>query len=153
MAHSSNETSSLASTSVSSASRGFVNPDSATTPFEGYSDLLLGLAFLLTALIAAKRMSGSRQQQGGAETTVVTAFYSLILLTSVLRSAWFLVPSSVFQPSYTPIAVYAWDEQHPSWVGAAMSEATVTAGSLALFSIFIFILVYWADLLKKYFHP
>jgi hypothetical protein len=81
MAHSSNETSSLASTSVSSASRGFVNPDSATTPFEGYSDLLLGLAFLLTALIAAKRMSGSRQQQGGAETTVVTAFYSLILLT------------------------------------------------------------------------
>jgi len=29
----------------------------------------------------------------------------------------------------------------------------VTAGSLALFSIFILILVYWADILKKYFHP
>lgn len=154
MTHSSNATHEASNaTYVSSTSRGFVNPDSATTPFEGYSDLLLGLAFLATALIAAKRMSGSRQQQGGAETTVVTAFYSLILLTSVLRSAWFLVPSSVWQPSYTPVAVYAWDEEHPSWIGASMSEATVTAGSLALFSIFILILVYWADILKKYFHP
>jgi hypothetical protein len=149
MTQSSNETSS----SVSSDARGFINTDSGSTPFERYSDLVLGFAFLATALIAAKRMSGSRQQQGGAETTVVTAFYSLILLTSVLRSAWFLVPSSVWEPSYTPIAVYAWDEEHPSWVGAAMSEATVTAGSLALFSIFILILVYWADILKKYFHP
>jgi len=40
-----------------------------------------------------------------------------------------------------------------SWVGAALSELTVTAGSLTLFSIFILILVYWADILKKYFHP
>ena len=34
-----------------------------------------------------------------------------------------------------------------------LSEVTVTAGSLTLFAIFILILVYWADILKKYFHP
>ena len=139
---------------VTSSVPGYVDAVDETT-FERYSDIVLGVAFFITALVAARRMSYSRQQQGqgGAETTVVTAFYSLILLTSILRSAWFLIPASVWQPSYTPIAVYAWDKEHPSWVGASLSEVTVTAGSLTLFSIFILILVYWADILKKYFHP
>lgn len=124
------------------------------TFFEGAFDIVLGLAFLITAYVAFRRMSVSQQQpQGGAETTVVTAFYSLIFATSCLRAIWFLVPSRVWQPSYTPIAVFAWDQEHPAWVGASLSELTVTAGSLTLFSIFILILVYWADILKKYFHP
>jgi hypothetical protein len=130
---------------------------SSTTVLERYSDLILGVAFLVTALLAAKRMSYSRRQQtsgsGSAETAVVTAFYSLILLTSSLRAAWFFVPASMWQPlSYTPIAVYAWDADN-SWIGSALSELVVTAGSLTLFSIFVLILVYWADILKKYFHP
>lgn len=153
------------SSGVYASTPGYVSGDGETS-FELYSDIILGLAFLVTALVAAKRMSMSRQQQqqpgsggggggGGAaaETTVVTAFYSLILLTSVLRSAWFLIPATVWQPSYTPVAVYAWDSDHPAWVGASLSEITITAGSLTLFSIFILILVYWADILKKYFHP
>jgi hypothetical protein len=122
------------------------------TGFERVSDVLLGLAFLGTALVAAKRMSWSRQQ-GGSETTVVTAFYSLILATSGLRAIWFLIPNSVWQPSYTPTAVMAFDPNYPSWVGSFLSEMLLTAGSLALFSIFILILVYWADILKKYFYP
>ena len=122
------------------------------TRFEQVLDLVMGIAFLMTAIFAAKRMSWTRQQ-GGAETTVVTAFYSLILVTSVLRAVWFLIPATVWSPSYTPVAVFAWDPEHASWVGSALSEAVLTAGSLALFSIFILILVYWADILKKYFHP
>ena len=122
------------------------------TNFEKGLDAVLGVAFLITAIFAAKRMTWTRQQ-GGAETTVVTAFYSLILATSVLRAIWFLIPSSVWQPTYTPVAVFAWDSTHKSWIGASLSEVTLTAGSLALFSIFILILVYWADILKKYFHP
>lgn len=133
---------------------GGVSPlvEEGATPFETIMDALLGAAFLVTAVIAAKRMSWSRRQ-GGAEMTVVTAFYSLILLTSALRSLWFLVPSSVWQPSYTPSAIMAFDKDHPSWVGAFLSEVLMTAGSLSLFSIFILILVYWADILKKYFYP
>ena len=122
------------------------------TTFEEVLDVAMGVAFLITAIFAAKRMTWTRQQ-GGAETTVVTAFYSLILVTSVLRAVWFLVPATVWSPSYTPVAVFAWAPDHPSWIGAALSEVVLTAGSLALFSIFILILVYWADILKKYFHP
>ena len=128
------------------------------TSFEKTMDCCLGIAFLVTAIVAARRMSLSRaastdSDAAGAETTVVTAFYSLILLTSALRAIWFLIPATIWQPSYTPTAVYAWDSNSPSWVGSALSEVCVTAGSLSLFSIFILILVYWADILKKYFHP
>lgn len=93
------------------------------------------------------------QSQAGAETTVVTAFYTLILFTASLRATWFLVPNSVFQPSYTPSAVMAFDPEYPSWIGTFLSEEILSFGSLCLFSIFILILVYWADILKKYFYP
>ncbi|KAL3936455.1 MAG: hypothetical protein SGARI_002550 [Bacillariaceae sp.] len=66
---------------------------------EKIMDAAFGIAFLITAIFAAKRMTWTRQQ-GGAETTVVTAFYSLILLTSVLRAIWFLIPATVWSPSY-----------------------------------------------------
>lgn len=164
--------SSAGSSDLTSAIPGYVDKGSGIeTTFESYMDLALGIAFLITALVAARRMYSSRSgsssssttsshssggsSSGAAETTVVTAFYSLILLTSVLRALWFLIPSSVWQPTYTPVAVFAWDHStnSGSWVRAALSELIVTAGSLTLFSIFILILVYWADILKKYFHP
>jgi hypothetical protein len=122
------------------------------TTFERGLDLVFCVAFLITAIFAAKRMSWTRQQVG-AETTVVTAFYALILVTSVFRAIWFLIPATVWTPQYTPVAILAWDKDHPAWLGAFLSEFVLTAGSLALFSIFILILVYWADILKKYFHP
>lgn len=122
------------------------------TDLEFYSDIVLGMAFLLTAVFAAKRMASSRIQQG-QETTVVTAFYSLILLTSTLRAIWFLVPSFMVQPSYTPAAVMAFDHEYPKWIASFCAELLLSFGSLCLFSIFILILVFWADILKKYFFP
>lgn len=91
------------------------------------------------------------QSQGGAETTVVTAFYSLILLTSALRAVWFFIPKASIESSYTPSATMAFQE--PGWAGVFVSEVLVMSGSVCLFSIFILILVYWADILKKYFFP
>jgi hypothetical protein len=122
------------------------------TQLEYISDFILGAAFTIIGIIAAQRMAWSRQQ-GGAETNVVTAFYSLILITSLFRAIWFLIPNSVLEPSYVPHAAMAFDPDHPSWVGGFLSEEMLTAGSLSLFSIFILILVYWADILKKYFQP
>lgn len=97
-------------------------------------------------------MSYSRSQ-GGAETTVVTAFYSLILLTATLRTIWLIVPSTFWSPYYTPHAVMAFDPNHPEWLSKFLEILLIGAGSLCLFSIFILILVYWADILKKYFYP
>ena len=96
-------------------------------------------------------MSSSRSQ-GGAETTVVTAFYSLILLTSSLRTIWFVIPGTIWSTNYTPHAVMAFDASEP-WAIQFLELILVSTGSLCLFSIFILILVYWADILKKYFYP
>jgi len=127
--------------------------DANETRFEYETDIILGLCFLATTVVAGKRMAWS-QSQGGAETTVVTAFYSLILITSALRAVWFLIPKSYLEPSYTPSATMAFDAVNsPGWLGVFMSEMLVSVGSLCLFSIFILILVYWADILKKYFYP
>jgi len=131
---------------------GLVTSQVPETTFEFYSDAALGVAFLATAIIAAKRMSYSRSQ-GGAETTVVTAFYSLILLTATLRTIWLIVPSTFWSPNYTPHAQMAFDPHHPEWFLKFCEILLVGAGSLCLFSIFILILVYWADILKKYFYP
>mmetsp|Transcript_23703 Transcript_23703/g.66931 ORF Transcript_23703/g.66931 Transcript_23703/m.66931 type:complete len:373 (-) Transcript_23703:106-1224(-) len=129
------------------------------TKFEKVFDIILGLAFISTAVLAARRTAFTRRE-GGPETTVVAAFYSLIFVTSVLRALWFFIPAtngwfSVRSSSYTPVALYAWEDNDDddSWITAALSEILLTAGSLALFSIFLLILVYWADILKKYFHP
>ena len=65
------------------------------TSLEHIMDIALGIAFLLTAFLAARRMSSSPAAgaagSSGAETTVVTAFYSLILWTSILRAVWFVI--------------------------------------------------------------
>ncbi len=106
---------------------------------------LLSISFIYS-------MSYSRSQ-GGAETTVVTAFYSLILLTATLRTIWLIVPSTFWSPYYTPHAIMAFDSDHPEWVLKFLEILLAGAGSLCLFSIFILILVYWADILKKYFYP
>lgn len=137
------------------------NPN--VTSFEKYSDYVLGGAFLLTAAVAATRIRSNRSRGGSGgnaaatgvapESAVMTAFYSLILVTAAVRALYFLVPAAWWQPSYTPVAVYAWDSDHPAWVGYTLAELTVTVGSLTLFSIFILILVYWADILKKYYNP
>jgi hypothetical protein len=158
---------SKADNAVGTRSPAFIDPSvPVETGLEVYSDYALGLAFLVTAAIAFRRMRANRSNTstngssgaaaasaaGGAETTVVTAFYSLIFCSAGLRSLYFLIPATVWQPSYTPSALYAWDNRYP-WFRYTLSELTVTAGSLTLFSIFILILVYWADILKKYYNP
>jgi len=120
------------------------------TELEYISDAVLGVAFLIIAMVAAQRMAWSNKQDG-TDTSVVTAFYSLILCTSTIRSIWFLIPNSVFKQTYTPEARLAFS--NTSWVGVFLSEIILSLGSLGLFSIFILILVYWADILKKYFQP
>ena len=36
-----------------------------------------------------------------------------------------------------------------NWAGTLISEALLAGGSLCLFAIFVLIIIYWADLLKK----
>mmetsp|Transcript_5002 Transcript_5002/g.5663 ORF Transcript_5002/g.5663 Transcript_5002/m.5663 type:complete len:349 (+) Transcript_5002:93-1139(+) len=146
-----NSTSLIFSNSTSAIARNKTDIGFPETSFEYETDLFIGALFLATTVVAARRMIWSRER-GGAETTVVTAFYSLILMTSALRSLWFLIPRSLIATTYTPTPMMAFDP-NVNWGGAFFSQILVSAGSLCLFSIFILILVYWADILKKYFFP
>jgi hypothetical protein len=120
------------------------------TSSQYYNDILLAAAFFVTTCIALKRMIWS-YTQGGVETTVVTAFYSLILVTALARFVWFVIPSYLLEPTYIPGPVLAFSSS--PWLGTLVSEFLLSLGSLSLFSIFILILVYWSDILKKYFYP
>jgi len=90
--------------------------------------------------------------EGGPKETVVTYFYTLILITSALRATWFLIPINLLGVSFTPSAVMAFS-QNNDWVSTFILDLLHSLGSISLFSIFILILVYWSDILKKYFEP
>ena len=97
------------------------------TSTEYYNDVTLAIAFFLTTLVAAKRMHWS-YSQGGVETTVVTAFYSLILITSLSRTLWFTIPSYVLEPSYAPGPIMAFGKT--PWVGTFVSEVSIVSPSV-----------------------
>ena len=74
--------------------------------------------------------------------------------TSALRGIWFVVPGTVWSMYYTLHAVMAFDPNDESrWVLQFVEVLLEGLGSLSLLSIFILILVYWTDILKKYFYP
>lgn len=54
--------------------------------------------------------------------------------------------SSPFPPSTNRTPPTA---QKQNWAGTLISEALLAGGSLCLFAIFVLIIIYWADLLKK----
>jgi hypothetical protein len=86
-------TSSTAASAVQRSHPSYVAPyDSVEeTQFEMYSDYLLGGAFVITALVAAKRISVNRSgSTGAAESAVMTSFYSLIFVTAAIRALYFL---------------------------------------------------------------
>jgi len=83
--------------------------------------------------------------------TAIKTFYFLIFGAAALRAIWFFIPSDVLEPSYAPAEVWAF--QTPHWEGTLISEILLSGGSLCLFAIFVLIIIYWADLLKKVFKP
>ncbi len=122
------------------------------TSYEYSLDLSLGIAFLLISLISIFRLTSALpslkeyfKQSGGGH--VISAFYFLILLTSILRSIWFLIPSETLEGSYVPVMQWAYSSKH--WVGTLSSEILLSLGSLSLFSIFILMAAFWAHMLRR----
>lgn len=78
---------------------------------------------------------------------VITLFYSLIFLSSASRAVWFLIPSSVLEVSYAPVAIIAWKSS--GWIGTFVSELLAATGSLSLYSVFILVTCYWSTMMRK----
>ena len=122
------------------------------TNYEYSLDLSLGIAFSLISLISIFRLVSALpslkeyfKQSGGGH--VISAFYFLILLTSLLRSIWFLIPSETVEGSYVPVMQWAYSSKH--WIGTLTSEILLSLGSLSLFSIFILMAAFWAHMLRR----
>ncbi|CAM9444562.1 unnamed protein product, partial [Ascophyllum nodosum] len=116
------------------------------TSAELQQDIMLGIIFLILAVFSLKRLLVSATQSGTE--AVITTFYSLILLTSLFRAVWFLIPKAVVEPTYTPTAQYAFRGE---WLGTFWMDVLLFLGSMSLFSIFILMAIFWADLLTGIF--
>mmetsp|Transcript_29181 Transcript_29181/g.66952 ORF Transcript_29181/g.66952 Transcript_29181/m.66952 type:complete len:205 (-) Transcript_29181:814-1428(-) len=82
------------------------------------------------------------------------SFAEFFTLVPVISQVWFLVFTSgllKLQVSYEPSAIMAFS--HKQWLCTFLHDLFQSLGSISLFSIFILILVFWADILKKYFEP
>lgn len=112
---------------------------------EYHADLVLGVAFLVLSLLGLHKFIRSFcfVRRGLA---VVTYFYMLYAICAVTRAVWFLVPSAVLEPSYAPRPVFAFRGR---WIGTMASEILLSSGSVALFALFILLIVMWADLLQR----
>uniref|UniRef100_A0A7R9UE37 Uncharacterized protein n=1 Tax=Pinguiococcus pyrenoidosus TaxID=172671 RepID=A0A7R9UE37_9STRA len=115
------------------------------TPSEFRNDLALGLGFLILSFFGLQKFVRSfcfvRR-----DLAVVTYFYMFYATCAVSRAIWFLVPSDALEPSYAPRPVHAFSGD---WIGTLFSELLLSAGSMALFALFILLIVMWADLLQR----
>jgi len=121
------------------------------TDQEKLEDSCLGVCFLILTLwsgyrlaLALPALKHSIDRGGGR---VIASFYSLIFITSFLRSAWFLIPTEFLEGSYVPVAKKAYSSH--KWVGVFVSEVLLALGSMFLFSIFILIAAFWAHMLRR----
>lgn len=78
---------------------------------------------------------------------LVTLFNSLIFVTALVRSAWFLIPNTDYETTFTFEPLYAYSS--PGWKNFVLSEVLLLSGSISLYSVFILIACYWGHLLKK----
>lgn len=113
--------------------------------YEYYQDFYLGIAYLGVAIFGFLRTKTYFDPLGAGR--VITTFYFLITLTASLRAIWFLIPSSILEGSYIPEPIFAFESK--KWLGYLMSEILLCLGSIALYSVFILVVSYWAYILRK----
>jgi multisubunit Na+/H+ antiporter MnhC subunit len=127
-----------------------MSDDGAVESEEEYTqDIVLGLSFLIIALFSGWRTFLYFSLSGGGK--VVTVFYLLITATAVIRTIWFLIPSSVLEGNYSPVPTLAFES--PRWKGVLVSEVMLGSGSLCLYAVLLLVVCYWAHMLQKVEHP
>lgn len=75
-------------------------------------------------------------------------FYLLLALASLTRVLWFATPYGVLSVLVEPKQLQAGD---PGWQQFLAAELMELLGSFLLYSIFVLIVVFWADMLRRLF--
>lgn len=100
-----------------------------------------GACFFSFWALAMHAQSPTRQ-------TATLGFYLLMGLASFTRVLWFATPLGVLSVLVAPPRIMRGDQ---NWVYFLVSEATELLGSYLLYSVFVLIIVYWADMLRRLF--
>jgi hypothetical protein len=115
------------------------------TNSEYTENVVLAIAYTALAAFAGMRTISYFENSGGGR--VITVFYFLIFLTSVLRAAWFYIPTDDLQGSYTPPSVEAYVSDN--WNGFLLSEIILSFGNLSMYSVFLLLGAFWQNMLQK----
>lgn len=86
--------------------------------------------------------------QAPARQAATLGFYLLLALASFTRVLWFATPFGVMSVLVEPEQLWVGD---PGWRQFLASELMELLGSLLLYSIFVLIVVFWADMLRRLF--
>mmetsp|Transcript_25988 Transcript_25988/g.34093 ORF Transcript_25988/g.34093 Transcript_25988/m.34093 type:complete len:316 (+) Transcript_25988:106-1053(+) len=100
---------------------------------------ILGICFFLLAALSLLRLCKSSRK--GRSAQIVQVFFLLILLTAILRAAYFLLPVEGLRTDYPGIHLSLY-----TFIGC---QLVLCAGTLSFFAIFILIVVSWAEILRK----
>jgi hypothetical protein len=112
-------------------------------------DLLLAVGYFLLSIFAVWRLIVYFSLTGGGK--VITLFFFLISLTSLLRFIWFIIPSHVLENTYTPKPLQAFHSN--GWKGLLLSELFLISGNLSLYGVFLLVICYWSHMLYKVENP
>jgi hypothetical protein len=112
-------------------------------------DLLLAVGYFLLSIFAVWRLIVYFSLTGGGK--VITLFFFLITLTSLLRFLWFIIPSHVLEDTYTPMPLHAFHTN--GWKGLFISELFLISGNLSLYGVFLLVICYWSHMLYKVENP
>lgn len=112
-------------------------------------DIVLAIAYLIIGIFSCWRLIIYFSFQGSGK--VITLFFFLITITSIIRSIWFIIPSITLEGTYTPLPIIAFYSNN--WKGILLSEIMLAIGSLGLYAIFLLVVCYWAHMLQKVEQP
>lgn len=86
--------------------------------------------------------------QASSRQAATLGFYLLLALASLTRVLWFATPYGVLSVLVEPERLYVGD---PGWQQFLATELMELLGSFLLYSIFVLIVVFWADMLRRLF--
>jgi hypothetical protein len=86
--------------------------------------------------------------QSSARQVATLGFYLLMGLAALTRLAWFASPYGVVSVTMEPPLIEMGDD---GWFEFLLSEAVELFGSYLIYSIFVLIVVFWADMLRRLF--
>ncbi|TMW55627.1 hypothetical protein Poli38472_010509 [Pythium oligandrum] len=86
--------------------------------------------------------------QSSSRQVATLGFYLLMGLAALTRVVWFATPYGVMSVTMEPPLLKMGDD---GWINFLVAEAVELFGSYLIYSIFVLIVVFWADMLRRLF--